>query len=172
MKKLLLGSAALTIFALAVTLFQISCQKESIAQTTTYTLPPATTTTLGGVIVGNGLSVTSNGTLSVNSSGGTQQNKILFVKSFVSGQTEWSEIWTANYDGSNAQKINITVPAGMTIDGELGPTISPDRQTIFFSMSNTTTNVNHIYSCKLDGTNVLKIVDGTGTSEVNIGSAY
>lgn len=172
MKKLLLGSAALILFAISITIFQISCQKESQAQTTNYTLPPATTTTLGGVIVGTGLSVTSNGTLSVNPSGATQQNKILFVKSFVSGTTEWSEIWTANYDGTNAQKINITVPAGMTIDGELGPTISPDRQTIFFSMSNTTTNVNHIYSCKLDGTSLTKIVDGTGTSEVNIGSAY
>ena len=172
MKKLLLGSAALTLFAISITIFQISCQKESQAQTTSYTLPPATTTTLGGVIVGNGLTVTSNGTLSVTPGGATQQNKILFVKSFVSGQTEWSEIWTANYDGTSAQKINITVPSGMTIDGELGPTISPDRQTIFFSMSNTTTNVNHIYSCKLDGTSLTKIVDGTGTSEVNIGSAY
>lgn len=174
MRQLLLGSVILIIFAIAITLFQISCQKESNAQTTTYTLPPATTTTLGGVIVGNGLAVTNNGTLSVTccGSGSMQQNKILFVKSFLSGPTEWSEIWTANFDGTNPQKINITVPAGMTIDGELGPTISPDRQTIFFSMSNTTTNVNHIYSCKLDGTNLIKIIDGTGTSEVNIGSAY
>lgn len=172
MKKLLLGSAALTIFAISITLFQISCQKESQAQATSYTLPPATTSALGGVIVGNGLTVTSNGTLSVAPGGPTQQNKILFVKSFVSEQEEWSEIWTANYDGTNAQKINITVPADMRIDGELGPIISPDRQTIFFSMSNTTTNSNHIYSCKLDGTNIVKVVDGAGTSEVNIGSAF
>jgi len=39
-------------------------------------------------------------------------------------------------------------------------------------MQNITTNINHIYTCKLDGTNLLKIVDGTGTSEVNMGSAY
>lgn len=172
MKKLLLGSAALTLFAIAITLLQISCQKETQAQTTTFTLSPATTTTLGGVIVGSGLSVTSNGTLSVTSSGTTQQNKILFVKSIVSGTTERSEIWTANYDGTNAQKINIIVPSGMTIDGEIGPAISPDRQTIFFSMSNTTLNINNIYSCKLDGTSLTKVVDGTGTSEVNIGSIY
>ena len=97
---------------------------------------------------------------------------VVFVKSFDSGPTEVSEIWIANYDGTNAQKINISVPAGLAIDGELGPTISPDRQTIFFSMSNTTTNINHIYACKLDGTNLVKIVDGTGTSEVNIGTAF
>ena len=60
----------------------------------------------------------------------------------------------------------------MTIDGELGPQISPDRQTIFFSMSNNTTNINNIYTCRLDGTNVIKIVDGVGTSLVNIGAAY
>ena len=104
-KKLFLGSIALTTFALSIILFQVSCQKDVVAQNTTnYTLPPATTTTLGGVIVGNGLSVTSNGTLSVNASGGTtQQNKLLFVKSFVVGTTETSEIWTVNYDGTNAQ---------------------------------------------------------------------
>lgn len=65
MRKLLLGSAVLTLFAISITLFQISCQKESNAQTTTYTLPPATTTSLGGIIVGNGLSVTPSGVLSV-----------------------------------------------------------------------------------------------------------
>ena len=31
-----------------------------------YTLPPATTTTLGGIKVGEGLSVTSNGVLNAN----------------------------------------------------------------------------------------------------------
>ncbi len=38
MKKLLMSSLVLTIFALAITLFQISCKKEANAQTTTTTL--------------------------------------------------------------------------------------------------------------------------------------
>ena len=37
MKKLLMGSAVLGIFALSVALFQISCKKEATAQTTTLT---------------------------------------------------------------------------------------------------------------------------------------
>ena len=96
MKKLLLGSATLTIFALSIAIFQIACQKETTAQQTQYTLVPATTATLGGVIVGNGLNVSNNGTLSVASSAPAQQNKILFVKSFDSGPTEVSEIWNTN----------------------------------------------------------------------------
>ncbi len=172
MRKLLLGSFILTFFAVSVILIQISCQKESTAQSPTYSLPPATTSTLGGVIIGSGLAVTANGTLSVTCCGSNQQSKFLFVKSYLSGPNEISEIWTSNYDGTNAQKINIAVPAGMKIDGELGPTISPDRQTMFFSMSTTTTNVNHIYTCKLDGSNVTKIVDGAGMTEINIGAAY
>lgn len=34
MKKLLLGSAALTLFSISIILFQISCKKEAIAQST------------------------------------------------------------------------------------------------------------------------------------------
>lgn len=33
MKKILLGSAALTLFAIFITIFQISCQKDAVAQT-------------------------------------------------------------------------------------------------------------------------------------------
>jgi hypothetical protein len=169
MKRLLLGSVTLTLFAISVTVFQISCQKDAQAQTTTYTLPPATTTTLGGVIIGNGLSVTSNGTLSVNSTGVSQQNKFIFAKS-VSGVTE---IWIANYDGTNAQRINIIVPTGLRIDGDRGPQISPDRQRIFFLMGNFTTGTSYsIYSCKLDGSDLIRVIDGTGTSFIIPGSVY
>lgn len=69
MKKLLMGSVSLLLFSIAIAVFQISCQKEVGAQggsSTSYILPPATTNSLGGVIVGNGLNVTSNGLLSVN----------------------------------------------------------------------------------------------------------
>lgn len=72
MKRILLGSLILTLFALSIMIFQISCQKNTQAQTNNYTLPPATTANLGGVIVGNGLSVTSNRTLSVTPGSTTQ----------------------------------------------------------------------------------------------------
>src|SRR2546423_12190340 len=108
MRKLLLGSLVLTAFSIAILLFQISCQKSALAEVP-YTLPPATTTTLGGVIVGSGLSVTSNGTLSVNAAGGVQQlNKIIFAKLLPAGGI--IEIWTMNYDGSNQTKVNNAMP--------------------------------------------------------------
>jgi hypothetical protein len=84
MKKLLMGSAALTLFSISMIIFQMSCKKDATAQTggTSYTLPAATTSTLGGIVVGNGLSVSNGGTLSVNSSTGgvTQFNKIIYTK--------------------------------------------------------------------------------------------
>jgi hypothetical protein len=74
-----MGSVALTLFSISIVIFQMSCKKDATAQTggTSYTLPTATTSTLGGVIVGSGLSVTSNGILSANATTGglTQLNK-------------------------------------------------------------------------------------------------
>ena len=168
MKKLFLGSAALIVFSLSIILFQISCQKDAVAQTVTttgYTLPAATTSTLGGVIVGSGLSVNANGTLSVNSTGATvtQQNKILYIKYSTSSTANNDEIWSANYDGSNQQKVNIVKPAGFNIEPQDVPAISPDRQTIFFSMYNITTNVHGLYSANINGSNVQLIVAGTAS---------
>lgn len=107
-----------------------------------------------------------------NAQTNSQQGKVLFVKSFVSGQNEFSEIWVTNFNGSNPQRLNINLPSGFKIDGENGPTISPDGQLIFFGVWSPSLGVSHIYSCKLDGTNLVKIVDGTGSSEVNVGSAF
>jgi hypothetical protein len=51
MKKVFLGSIVLVFFAVSICIFQISCTKEAVAQTNnTYVVPPATTTTLGGVL--------------------------------------------------------------------------------------------------------------------------
>ena len=87
MKKIIAFSAicsfVLLFAAISIGIFQISCQKEAIAQTgNTYTLPAATTSTLGGVIVGSGLNVASNGTISVSSAtaGVTQLNKLFLGK--------------------------------------------------------------------------------------------
>ena len=176
MKKFFLGTIILTCFAIAVTLVQISCQK-STAQTSggsNYVLPPATTTTLGGVIVGSGLSVSNTGVLSVNPSnaGLTQLNKIVFSKDIYVGSTGHGEIWTANYDGSDAVQISITLPSGTVISTHADTRLSPDGKTIFFTAQTVSTNTFHIYSCNIDGSNVKKIIDGTGTSYMLIGGAY
>src|SRR5580692_2594824 len=105
MKKILLSTIALTLFAISLLLFDISCKKTAKAQSPTYVLPVATTSKLGGVIPdGTTISVDGSGKISAVGGGSpTQAGKIIYLD-FASGSTE---IWTANYDGSGAQKINI-----------------------------------------------------------------
>ena len=65
MKTMFKSSILLLLFSFSLLVFNLSCEKESIAQTTTpYTLPIATSTKLGGVIIGTGLNVTTEGVLS------------------------------------------------------------------------------------------------------------
>jgi hypothetical protein len=173
MKKLLMGSAALTLFSISIVIFQMSCKKDATAQTggTSYTLPAATTSTLGGIIVGSGLSVTTNGTISVNnnSSGTVQLNKILYSKN-PTGTAGSNEIWSANYDGTNQTKINVSLPAGFGISGFAR--LSPDGQKVFFGVKENSINRVHIYSCKIDGTNAIRVIDGTNTFGMDIEGAY
>lgn len=175
MKKLLLGSAALALLAIAITIFQISCQKEVAAQTTTYTLPPATTTTLGGIIVGGGLSVNGSGVLSLNTTSGllTQNNILLFTKRFPRTSFVY-EIWKSDFNGNNQTKINISLPQGLSIEEEgRTPKLSPDGKVVFFDVLNSTGVNAYIYSCNIDGTNVKQIVDaGGGTIATQIAGAY
>jgi hypothetical protein len=156
MKKILLGSAVLTLFAIAITLFQISCQKESNAQTTNYTLPPATMTTLGGIIVGTGLSINSNGVLSVTPAATSVLNLIVYYKE-VSANV--FEIWTAKYDGSNQAKINISLPANTEFHDDTPPQLSPDGSKVFYTLINTVTFVQSLYTANINGTGSVKIID-------------
>jgi hypothetical protein len=97
----------------------------------------------------------------------TQLNKIIYTKRLTSTT---AEIWIANYDGTNQTKVNIVVPAGIML---ANARLSPDGQTIFFEGVNTSTFLNDIYSCKIDGSNVQKIVDGsTATQGILLGGAY
>ena len=170
MKKLFLGSIVLMIFSISIILFQISCQKTVTGQTNgnNYTLPPASTSTLGGIIVGQGLSVTENGTLSVNNTSAViQLNKIIYART----KNSITEIWTANYDGSNKTKLNITFPSNLYINQEIK--ISPDGQTVFFQAENNA-GTEFIYSCKIDGSNLTQIVDGSTADSkgITFGQAY
>ena len=108
MKKLLLASTVLTLCSLSMLIFQMSCSKTAQAQASTYTLPPATTTTIGGVIVGSGLSVSSNGTLSATPAAGgvTQLGKILIEEGYSN-----DSLLVMNYDGSNPTLVVLPVPA-------------------------------------------------------------
>lgn len=158
------------VFSLATAIFQISCQKTIDAQTSTYTLPPATNTTLGGVIIGEGLDITSNGTMSVKTTTHDVLHKLIFKKVTASG----AEIWTANYDGTNAAKVNIALPPNVVFSDDMNPIMSPDGQKIFFTAA-TGTNVygGDLYSCNVNGTNIIKIVDkGGANNNIILGAAY
>lgn len=168
MKKIILSTAVLTFFSISIILFQISCQKESKAQTSTYSLIPATTTTLGGVIVGSGLSVTTNGVLSVNAPATSliQLNKLLIFDGL--------NYALINYDGSGKSIIPITLPAGRAFRGTTPHgVLSPDGAKLFFEAYGTigTTWYYYIYSCALNGTNLTVVLTST---DANIGlmSAY
>ena len=181
MKKLLMGAIVLSCFAIAMSIFQMSCQKDATAQTgTNYTLPPATTSILGGVIVGNGLSVTSSGVLSIASGGSTiQVNKVIFRKVLFSsgGLPLGEEIWVCNYDGTGAAKVNITLPTGISYSDEMTPAMSPNGQKIFFCAgavdgSGSILIKGSLYVCNSDGTGVTKIVDRGNNGHITLGGAY
>ena len=130
MKKVLLSAIVLTVFSLSLLLFEISCRKTAKAQSPAYVLPVATTSKLGGVIPdGTTISVDGTGKIStVASTLAPQAGKIIYL--ILSSSASNNQIWTANYDGSGAQKINITLPTNFFIDGDVK--ISPDHKTIFF----------------------------------------
>ena len=88
-----------------------------------------------------------------------QQGKIFFIKS-VSNE---EQIWTANYDGTNQQEINLTLPTGTSIDGI--SSISPDRKTIFVAVADGSTD--DIYTCNVDGSNLKKILSNTGSNVIS-----
>src|SRR5689334_16056327 len=107
MKKIFLSSVALLTFSLSIILFQMSCKKSADAASPTVATAPL------------------------------QQNKIVFTKNIplVAPGTQglyYGEIWVANYDGSNQQKINITLPSGLFISYQPFVKLSPDQKTIFF----------------------------------------
>jgi len=165
MKKILLSSAVLTLFSISILIFQLSCKKDAIAQSATpYVLPAATTTSLGGVIAGSGLSVTANGTLSVTPGTGglTQQNIILYITNETSTNTY--EYWMANLDGTNKHKVNITLGANIVLRDEAR--LTPDGTKIIFTAENTTTGIDAVYSVAIAGGAPTKIIDGTATARI------
>jgi hypothetical protein len=177
MKKLLMGSIALTVFAISISLIQ-SCSKEAIAQnnTSSYTLPAASSSSLGGVIVGTGLSITSSGVLSIASgNSSTQLNKLIFMKFYTASAPE---IWISNYDGTGQTKINVTLPSGVVFSDNLSVRMSPNGQKLFFEagppyQTGALTSVsNDIYSCNIDGSSVTKVISKGTERNLTLNGAY
>ena len=160
MKKLLLGSATLALFAIAIILFQLSCKKQAIAQTgSNYTLPPATTSKLGGIIVGKGLSITSSGILSTDSStasGTSQTNQNLILTSYLNSD---STLALYDYNGTLLRTIQ---PSSAIIDFTKykirEARLSPDGKLIIVSGQSTSVNFGDaVFTMDTYGNNVKKI---------------
>jgi Tol biopolymer transport system component len=154
MKNIFKGSIVLIIFSFSIIIFNISCKKESIAQTNTpYVLPKATSSSLGGVIVGSGLSVTTDGTISTQPLG-----ILIFYKTSEDGLNQF---WTSNYDGTNQKKISISsMPSDESIAYD-AISFSPDGKKIFFNAYKQNGTGRSTYSCNADGTGLVKLFDGT-----------
>jgi hypothetical protein len=175
MKKLVLSTIVLLAFSASIILFEVSCHKTAKAQSPNYVLPVATTTKLGGVIPdGTTISVDGTGKISAVAAAPKQQNKIIYVKNLPlpgNPSLDYGQIWTANYDGSGQQQINITLPTGLFISYTPFVRLSPDQKTIFFSVSDAKNDNNGtgFFSANVDGTNPKLIIpyDGAiGTVEV------
>lgn len=171
MRKLILSTLALLAFSIAIAVFQISCTKTANSQSPSYTLMPATTSKLGGVIPdGTTISVDGNGKISTIAGTTPQEGKLLYG---VFGNIETDNaMWTSNYDGTNAQKIAVALPAGTVIDPD-DLRLSPDHKTIFFEAHTIPPAAisYYLYSCNIDGSNPHQI-KGPFTNGVNVEVAY
>ncbi len=137
MKKLLLSSIVLLLFSCSILIFQVSCQKEALADTKNT----------------------------------TQLNKIAYTKSDTAGV---SEIWTSNNDGTNQQKVNISLPANYYIRQSV--TVSNNGTLLIFPVEtailNSGVDAGYIYSCNLDGSNLKRIIGDGSKSEIYTVDSY
>ena len=98
-----------------------------------------------------------------------QQNKIVYLDYLIGPNTY--TLWTANYDGSGAQQVNIAMPAKVKLGGGL-PKISLDDKNIYFNGISTVDNVSSIYSCDMTGNNVKLLVAGGNNGQAEIKGTY
>lgn len=140
MKKLLLGTIVLLAFNAAVILTQMSCKKEAQAET-----PIAGTPTL------------------------KQLDLILYFNNIKSNNgPNQTELWIAKLDGSDAHKVNIKLPDGVSFHD--GARLSPDGKTIVFDTFQVIDNFAGdagIFSCNVDGSNLKKIIATNPTTAYN-----
>jgi hypothetical protein len=79
---------------------------------------------------------------------------------FAKGGDKANEFWTSKYDGSGQIKITVS---SLPNTGEIfkeSIKISPDGKKFFFNgITNPTNTFSSIYSCNIDGTGLIKLVD-------------
>jgi len=98
----------------------------------------------------------------------TQVGKLIYVN--FNG-----EMWTSNYDGSNAVQVNLVLPPNVNLDltmPRMSVKMSPDGQKIFFSGQNSVTSETGFYSCDINGTNVVPVNVNTGGNQPILCGVY
>lgn len=98
-----------------------------------------------------------------------QQNKIVYLD-YLNGPDTYT-LWTANYDGLDAQQVNIAMPANVKLGGG-PPKISPDDKKIYFNGLSTVSYISSVYSCDMDGSNVQLVVTGGANGAAAISGDY
>ncbi len=142
MKRILMGSLVLVIFSLAVAIFQMSCRKSAMAQTTT-TTGLAQLNLILYTIISN--PHTANPTV---------------------------ELWLSNLDGSSPHSIPLTLPAGLSFDGSSRLSPDGKTIVLELKDSATPNPDFYIYTCAIDGSNFKKVVDGSPTVTPQLNGVY
>lgn len=110
---------------------------------------------IGGIVFQISCSNSDFDDNNINNINSTQVGKIVYETG--------DAIWTANYDGTNATQIAITLPANVNFNfGSVSSSlsISPDGSKVFFTCSNTTYTylVTELYSCDVIGGNAVQVI--------------
>jgi hypothetical protein len=149
MKKVLLGSIVLTMFSVAIILFQLSCRKTADAQT------PTAVQVLNKTLLFKGVSV-QVGTKTSTTTDSTGQTHTIITPVY----KVFTDFYLLDNTTSNIVKINITPPQGQALIAS--GALSPDGKKLVFATMNSIdpNGQGGIYSCLIDGSNVTKLVDG------------
>lgn len=178
MVKILLGTACVLLLAACLLVIQIGFRKDPAAGTNV-TIPTASARSLGGVIIGEGLSVSKAGLISVSGSV-SQLSKVLLTKTWKNNDKSYTnEIWLVNYDGSVPTRIPISLPSGLYIGSSTGAAgntkafLSPDGKTVFFNVSDSKGLTQGIYASNTDGSGIRQLITTSGNdSTLNLNAAY
>lgn len=146
MKKFIYGIFLLLVLTLFITMTQISCEK-TVAQQNTSLRESSVNVILLEKSAPREITT-------VDSLGNPDKTSTVFI----------NEYYTMSIDGSNLKKIPINLPTGLYAWGNAH--LTQDAQTIVFNVidniggGSSKEVKSYIYSCSLDGGNLIKLTDG------------
>ena len=108
-----------------------------------YVLPIASSTTLGGIKVGSGLTINSNGVLSANGGGGSSSMLVIEPTPVVYENLTWNQVLEKAFDTVAFEGIqfNSLTPSDFLVDSSSSFTLSNSNISIVVSVDTVTVNV-------------------------------